>query len=93
MSEATATISSTIIHLRTVLQPEIPRSPERPERARSSVAAQTQPFGKQQTRMLHFSIPCSLRHRRHESRFRKSTRSIISALGKTTSAATHAPQP
>jgi hypothetical protein len=65
MREATATISSTIIHLRTVLQPEISRSPERPERARSSIAAQTQPFEKQQIRMLHFSIPCSLRHRRH----------------------------
>lgn len=55
MSEATATISLTIIHLRTVLQHEIPRSPERPERARSSIAAQTQPFVKRRTRRLHVS--------------------------------------
>ena len=44
MSEATATISLTIIHLRTILEPEIPRFPERPGRARSSIAAQTQPL-------------------------------------------------
>lgn len=64
-------LSRTIVHLRTVLQPEICRFPERHGRARSSIAAQTQPFEKAKNPKDTSYHPLRhgfLRHRRHGSR-------------------------
>ncbi|KAF2633945.1 hypothetical protein BU25DRAFT_444549 [Macroventuria anomochaeta] len=89
-------LSRAIIHLRTVLQPELCRSPEHPGCARTSIAAQTQPFEKatylKDTPLTSlaawaFCDTDAMNRNRHR------TQCIISALGKTTSATTHAPQP
>ncbi|KAJ4993898.1 hypothetical protein SVAN01_00375 [Stagonosporopsis vannaccii] len=63
-----------IIHLESVLQPSICRSPERLGCARSSIAAQTQLFRKATSPNDTLIIPCGgmgyPRNRRHRSRIR-----------------------